>query len=351
MMNYSKYSNVLDDECLKNYDVTNDDAEIEKVSEDKLKNLLTEHVSKTKIVISLSGGVDSMVLLHILKHFSSTEIVTVHINYNNRDESVAEADFLDAYCKHLKVKMIRHDITHIKRFQHGMNRSEYEQETKTIRYDLYKKVNDVEEVDGIYLAHHDGDVVENIFNNVMKNNHVSDLAVLKKENIINGVRILRPFIGIKKDVIMHYANKYQVPYFKDTTPDWSCRGMMRNDIFPNCKKCYGVGFDDNLLKFAEEVKEINNIAFIIMKKYMGYALLRDCILLDLKLTDEILLFPVMFWRILFDKICDDQRMPRFSKKSIDNFYNNISNENNTIMSKTTTISKYIGNVYIHTKTK
>ena len=177
------------------------------------------------------------------------------------------------------------------------------------------------------------------------------MAVLKKDNVINGVRILRPFIGIKKDVIMHYANKYNVPYFKDTTPNWSCRGMMRNDIFPNCKKCYGVGFESNLLKFAEEVKEMNNMALIIMKKHMGYAILRDCILLDLKLTEETLLFPLLFWRILFDKICDDQCMPRFSKKSIDNFYNNISNENNIIMSKTTTISKYSGNVYIYTKTK
>lgn len=347
-MNYIEYSNILDEECLnKSYSVN--DVEIQKTSEDKLKNLLTEHVSKKKIVISLSGGVDSMVLLHILKHFSNTEIVTVHINYNNRDESTAEADFLDAYCKHLEVKIIRLDITHIKRFQQGKNRSEYEQETKTIRYDLYKKVNNDEEVDGIYLAHHDGDVVENIFNNVMKNNHVSDLAVLKKENIINGVKILRPFIGIKKDVILHYANKYNVPYFKDTTPNWSCRGMMRNDIFPNCKKCYGVGFEDNLLKFAEEVKEINNMASIIMKQHMGYAILRDCILLDLKLTDEILLFPVLFWRILFDKICDDQHMPRFSKKSIDNFYNNITNDNNIIMNKTTIIRKFFGNVYIHAK--
>ena len=350
-MNYFKYSNILDVECFKNENVENN--ELHQISEDKLKNLLKNHIKKNKIVISLSGGVDSMVLFHILKRVSNNEIIIVHINYNNRDESTMEADFLEEYSKHLDVKMIRHDITHIKRFQKGINRSEYEQESRDIRYNLYRKIQIDENIDGIYLAHHDGDVIENIFNNVMKNNtHSGDLAVLKSENTINGVKVIRPFLGIKKDTILHYANRYNVPYFKDTTPMWSCRGIMRNDIFPNCRKCYGNDFEDNLIKFSKEVKEINDIVTIIMKPYMGYTILRnDCVLLDLNLTDDILIFPVIFWQMLFNKICNDLQMPLFSKKSIDNFHKNLLNDNNIIMSKNVHIVKYLGKIYVYTKTK
>lgn len=344
-MDYSAYANILDDECFKKLaPVTG-----QETCHMKLKHLLSSHADKAKIAISLSGGVDSMVMLHIFKRCcAGLEICAVHINYNNRDESKAEADFLDEYCKREGVKMIRHDITHIKRFQEGMNRSVYEQETKSIRYSLYARVVADECVDGIYLAHHDGDIIENIFNNVMKNAHLNDLSVLKKQNVISGVTIFRPFLGVKKDVIMDYAVKYEIPYFKDTTPDWSCRGMMRKDIFPNCIKCYGNVFENNLMRFSDEVKEMHDTLSVLMKTYMGYVLLKDIVMLDLTLCDEVMTFPVTFWRMIFDNLCDELRMQRFSKKAIDNFYANLSNDNKTIMNKTATIHKClsVGKVYV-----
>jgi tRNA(Ile)-lysidine synthetase-like protein len=344
-MEYFSYADILDEECFQKRDQSTDDT----TAECKLKMLLSSHADKRKIAISLSGGVDSMVMLHILKRYCThLEICAVHINYNNRDESIREANFLDEYCKREGVKMIRHDITHIKRFQQGMNRSVYEQQTKSIRYLLYARVVAEECVDGIYLAHHDGDIIENIFNNVMKNAHLNDLSVLKKQNIIGGVTILRPFLGVKKDVIMDYAVKYEVPYFKDTTPDWSCRGMMRNDIFPNCVKCYGNVFEDNLMRFSDEIKGMHDTMSLLMKTYMGYVVFRESVELNLILSEDVKSFPVTFWRIIFDNMCDELHMQRFSRKAIDNFYANLSSNNKTIMSKNTTIHKHSGKIYVFT---
>lgn len=341
-MNYSLYADILDDECFQKH------AGIATACEMKLKHLIFSHANKAKIAISLSGGVDSMMMLHIFKSYcENTEICAVHINYNNREESTAEADFLDEYCKHKGVKMIRHDITHIKRFQEGMNRAAYEQETKTIRYSLYTRVISEECVDGIYLAHHDGDIVENIFNNVMKNAHLNDLSVLKKQNVIGGATIFRPFLGIKKDIIMDYAAKYGIPYFKDTTPDWSCRGMMRNDIFPNCIKCYGNVFENNLMRFSDEMKEMHETLSVLMKSYMGYTVLKDRVMFNLTLCEEVMIFPVTFWRMIFDNLCDELGMQRFSRKAIDNFYSNRMSDKKTIMSKTATIHKCDEKIYVY----
>jgi len=342
-MDYSSYDNIIDDECFKKQQHPQHDM-------GKLESLLSSHVYKPKVAISLSGGVDSMVMLHILNRYEDLEICAVHINYNNRVESTEEADFLDEYCKCNGVKMIRHDITHIKRFQEGMNRSVYEQMTKSIRYSLYTRVIADECVDGIYLAHHDGDIIENIFNNVMKNSHLNDLSVLKKEAVINGVTIFRPFLGIKKNIIMEYAAKYDVPYFKDTTPDWSCRGMMRNDIFPNCIKCYGDGFEDNLMRFSNEVKEMHDTLSVLMKTYMGFTVLSESesVLLDVTVCPQVMTFPATFWKIIFDNMCDKLPIQRFSKKAIDNFYANLSNDNKIIMNKCTIINKYQDRLYVST---
>ena len=54
------------------------------------------------IAVSLSGGVDSMVLAMILKQLGYV-VIALHINYGNRPEANAEASFLEAWCR-------KHDI-------------------------------------------------------------------------------------------------------------------------------------------------------------------------------------------------------------------------------------------------
>ena len=55
------------------------------------------------IAISLSGGVDSMVLATMLKHmaptFNNFDVVAMHIDYSNRPESAAEAAFVEDWCR------------------------------------------------------------------------------------------------------------------------------------------------------------------------------------------------------------------------------------------------------------
>ena len=48
--------------------------------------------------ISLSGGVDSMVILVILRVFLKKQVVAIHINYNNREECDLEQEFLEVFC-------------------------------------------------------------------------------------------------------------------------------------------------------------------------------------------------------------------------------------------------------------
>ena len=86
--------------------------------------------NSNKYVVSLSGGVDSMVLISIL-HAKNIKVIAVHINYNNRIESKKEEEFLKTWCECNKIKLYVKSIDDIHRC--SSNRTEYENTTKNIR--------------------------------------------------------------------------------------------------------------------------------------------------------------------------------------------------------------------------
>tara|TARA_Y200000002_G_scaffold372783_1_gene371023 strand:- start:925 stop:1725 length:801 start_codon:yes stop_codon:yes gene_type:complete len=179
------------------------------------------------------------------------------VNYNNRDESTIEKNFLIDYCKYRNIDFHFIDLS----FKRGeLKRDVYETESRTQRYDFYRKLNLEHKINGVLLAHHEDDLIENIFNNIMRGNReITNITVLKPLNNILNVNIYRPMLNLRKNIIYEYAHSYQIPYFLDTTPTWSCRGKMRNNIFPSCKDCYTDRFKDNLLNFGKESDQLNTI--------------------------------------------------------------------------------------------
>jgi tRNA(Ile)-lysidine synthetase-like protein len=238
--------------------------------DEQLYNVIFDFITYnnlSNVLISLSGGVDSMVLFEIIHHIKlnklhDLKIVLCHINYNNREESNQEKDFLIQFCT-----QFTYDLQHINLdFRRGdLKREEYEKQSKNYRYDFYRQLNIKYELDGVFLAHHEDDLVENIFNNLMRGNReLTDLTVLKYKNEILNVNIYRPMLNVRKDLIYDFAHKFQIPYFLDTTPDWSCRGKMRRNIFPMCSDCYTDKYKDNLLRLGKESDELN----IIINEYL-----------------------------------------------------------------------------------
>lgn len=240
---------------------------IEGLSNNKIFKYIDKFLKEIKCkkyLISLSGGVDSMVfciISKLIKHFNNEiEFVCCHLNYNNRVESVDEMKFLIEWCKYNSINLEVMDITHIHRGEG--DRSSYEEETRNIRYSFYKELIDKYDLFGVVLAHHKDDYSENVFNNIMRgNNNIMNLGVFKEVNIIEGVRVLRPLLSFVKDDIYEISKIYQIPYFLDTTPKWSCRGKMRNNIFPQCRDCYGNIFMEKLHCLGKQSESVNNVIY------------------------------------------------------------------------------------------
>lgn len=276
-----------------------------------------------KYIVSLSGGVDSMVLITILK-ILNYQVVACHINYNNREETKGEQAFLEYWCNANAIKLYVKAITNIKRA--NTKRSDYEYESKKIRFDFYKEVLTKEECDFILLAHHKDDIIENIFANVCRGRYILDLAVIKEQSIINGVIILRPLIDLYKSSIIAFATKYEVPYFKDSTPDWSVRGKFRNKIYPLLEDTFSYNIKSNLLGLSKQAYEWNELVLKqIIEPFLETIVYEEkkCVFNVEKYNSN----PLCFWNMIFMKVFYRYNYNCPSRKAILVFMNSIKTKN------------------------
>jgi tRNA(Ile)-lysidine synthetase-like protein len=218
---------------------------------------------KYPVVVSLSGGVDSMVISAVLAHLSRENtlpirVVAVHIDYANRPESAAEAEFCRTWCATYDIDFDVRRIDHVTR---GVTaRDEYERISRQVRYDFYrctiKRVGTTGGEDcGILLGHHRGDLRENVLSNAHKGSGPLDLSGMTVVSRNDGVTLYRPLLPLEKTAIFDYAHTFGVPYFKDTTPHWSTRGKLRNRLLPLLEEIYGEGCLHNLSNLAVESDE------------------------------------------------------------------------------------------------
>ena len=205
------------------------------------------------IAVSLSGGVDSMVLAYILKH-QGYEVVTLHLDYKNRPESTEEADFVDDWSARHGMKFERRTVDQIRR---GVTpREQYEIESRRIRYGFYKEEGLKYDFPAVLLGHHHGDVQENIITNLMRGANLLSVNGMSEQGIVEGVRIWRPMLPHIKDDVLDFAHTYGVPYFLDSTPTWSTRGKLRNQLVPLLEDMFGVGFLRNLSMIGENSEQL-----------------------------------------------------------------------------------------------
>lgn len=244
-------------------------------------------VNRNVLIISLSGGVDSMVISKILQLLQKTkkvqidEIVALHIDYANRPESGREADYVKQWSESLGIHCHIRTINEVTR---GItDRDAYEKISRNIRYSFYQenialalqgkydfnkyaKSEDPRtfvkyNVSGIIFGHHLGDVQENVISNVMRGSGPLDLSGMTETSLVNNVYVWRPLLQHVKEDIYHFAHKYGVPYFKDSTPSWSTRGKLRNQLIPLLVSIYGEGCLRNLSNLAHESDQTQELVY------------------------------------------------------------------------------------------
>ena len=314
-------------------------------SENKLvkaiKLFMEEHdLYKNGVIVSLSGGVDSMIILAILlklRREKEFDIHTCSINYNLRQESYHEMVFLDKYCQNYNIK---NQVEHLEgTYNTGVGqraianndiaggRKVFEETSREIRYNSYKKIINKFKCKGVMVGHHKDDIIENIFTNSMKGHDIMNIEVMKKNSNINNVNIYRPLLDFPKSDIYDLAHKYDIPYFLDTTPKWSRRGKMRNEIFPLFDSVFGKSWKK---KFKEIGTQSNKWNKTIDKHFVKPWL--DSVSYLEKDGKKSMIFKPMYldditlWTYIIPKMFFKMNESTIRRKSIIKMYNNIANK-------------------------
>lgn len=196
----------------------------------------TQRRGSEKLILSISGGVDSMRCSHEMR---DSLTAAIHINYGNRDTAEKETQFVAWWCNLIGVPLYVCRINEIKRkpcMDHGL-RDTYERYTRERRYWCYRQFGPDAK---IVLGHNKDDVLENIITNIISRQKFENLDGMEFESVVDGITFVRPMLDIPKDKIYEYAHAHGIPYLPNSTPTWSQRGKIRaslvgamNDYSPN----------------------------------------------------------------------------------------------------------------------
>lgn len=155
-----------------------------------------------KYVVAVSGGIDSVVLLHQLVTAREHSLVVAHFDHGIRPDSAADARFVEALAASYNLPFVG------EREELGSRASE--ELARTRRYDFLRRVT--REHQAVMLtAHHGDDVVETIAINLIRGTGWRGLAVL------NAPDVERPLLGISKQEIRRYALDHRLEWVEDST--------------------------------------------------------------------------------------------------------------------------------------
>lgn len=314
-----------------------------------------KNITNPIITISISGGVDSMVLtfvLAVLSKLSSQnrlfQLQAVHLNYLNRKVSTDEAKFVVWFCNQLEIPIFLRTINELqrgdqKRKHDALNpdisipsdkRDFYESLTRKIRFDMYDKLpkSTGQEHSFVVLGHNHDDIIENIWTNFAKGKFIFNLKKMEFTDIQENVLILRPLLLTKKEMIYDFSKLFNIAFLKNTTPEWSNRGKMRNNFLPTVSDTFGdqvnIEYVANTLHEYGEYIEKSLIDPLIKEieyfdanyQIEGKCQTQYCMI---PIHESHLNLGTHFWGTILGYVLKKRKIPDPTRKSIDKFIHDL----------------------------
>ena len=220
-------------------------------------NLLWQKTDK--IALGLSGGVDSIVLFHLLvtKYKESyKELVAFHINHGLREESYEEAEFVENFVKNYNVKFYKKELN-----MNDLVRDSHTSEemlARKLRYEAFEEMSSLEGGVKLVTAHHKNDQVENILMRLLSGRSMDYNLMIEEQTTIGNLEVYRPLLNILKIDLEQYAAKNNLKYYVDSTnfdTDYT-RNNIRHNIAPLLNDVNAASFD-NLINFSSYYQNIN----------------------------------------------------------------------------------------------
>ena len=200
-----------------------------------------------KYALAVSGGVDSMLMLHKIASLSPRpNFYVVTVNHGIRLEAGNDCRFVADYCKQLGVecKVVTVDVPSYCE----QNKVSIETGARLLRYQVFDSLD----CDFVCLAHNANDNAETVLMHILRGSGARGATGIKWQN----GKYLRPLLDMSREQIEQYAKEHNVPYVNDSTNGDTkyTRNFIRHKVFPLLNDLNPAA-QQNILRFAENIAQ------------------------------------------------------------------------------------------------
>ena len=185
-------------------------------------------VQEKKILLAISGGIDSVVLAHLCKK-ANLNFSLAHCNFNLRGtESDADEKFVEKLAKELEVELfVEHFNTQKFAKEHQLST---QVSARKLRYFWFYELVEKHHFDFIFTAHHANDSLETYFINTLRGTGISGLTGIPELND----KIFRPLLEFSRKAIENFAEKGHIKWREDSSnkSDKYLRNKIRHHVIP-----------------------------------------------------------------------------------------------------------------------
>ena len=195
-------------------------------------------------IVGVSGGVDSVVLLDLLRRASFEKLIVAHYHHGLRGRAAdRDADFVRALADEAGLTLVRGRGQ--TRARATRQRESLEEAARQLRRAFLARTAKKHGAAVVFLGHHAGDAAETVLFHLARGGGSRGLSSLRTRAALDGsgVTVIRPLLGFTRGEIEHYATARRLDFREDESNASRAhtRNRLRHDVLPALAAA--VGFD------------------------------------------------------------------------------------------------------------
>lgn len=226
--------------------------------DDLFLKFLNSHCDWSRpVLIGLSGGPDSMALLHLLRECTQKKdlrIGVAHVNHCWRAESSYEAAQLEELVKNLGYSF------HLKVLNPSELTGNLEDACRRERLAFFNELTHAYGYQAVILGHHRDDQAETVLKRFLEGASLVNLKGMEEIKRFGHLIVWRPLLNVQKKDILNWLTERKLSFFEDRTNLDSrfLRGKMRTTLIPYLKQEFGKEVTNSLIHSSLEAKELDD---------------------------------------------------------------------------------------------